>query len=170
MLTRTPLTWPVRTRRRPIFAWRERLEGVIASVQPVAQPVVQPVGPPVGVALPSPLAEELGVDGAGVLGVVVGFALPVGAVVGEVEGAVEPVDGPVEGVLGALGVEAESDGVEGIELGDELLDPDGVGDGESGFCDGVVPSCVPLPPEFPVAGWSCEPPLWPGSLVNTLLW
>lgn len=122
------------------------------------------MGPPLGVALPSPLAEEFGAVGPAVLGVV-GFALPVGAV-GVVVGAGESLDDPVEGVLGA---EPEDDGVEGIELGEELPDPDGVGEGESGFCDGVVPR-VPPPPGFSCEGWSFEPLPWPGPLVKTLLW
>lgn len=127
------------------------------------------MGPPLGVAwpgplpgpLPSPLPGELGAVGPAVLGVV-GFALPVGVVVG----AGESLDDPVEGVLG---VEAEGDGVEGIELGEELPGPDGVVEGESGFCDGVVP-CVRLPPGFSWAGRLSEPLPWPGSFVKTLLW
>lgn len=95
--------------------------------------------------------------------------LPVGDVVGVVEAPVGPVEGLVEGVLGVTGVEPEDCGVEGVVLG-ESLEPDGVGDGESGFCDGVEPSCEPLPPGFSGAGWLCEPPLRPGSLLKTLLW
>ena len=119
------------------------------------------MGPPLGVALPGPVPDELGAVGPAVLGVV-GFALPVGVVVG----AGESLEDPVEGVLG---VEAEGDGVEGIELGEELSGPDGVGEGESGFCDGVVP-CVRLPPGFSSEGWLPEPLPWPGSLVKTLPW
>jgi len=112
---------------------------------------VQPVGPPLGVTLPGPPAEPLGAiepDGPGVVGFVPS-AGPVGAVV---DGAEDPPDEPVEGVLG---VEPESEGVEGIELGEELPDPDGVGEGESGFGDGAE-LCVP-PPGFSCGGWLSEP-------------
>lgn len=122
------------------------------------------MGPPLGVALPGPPAGELGAVGPAVPGVV-GFVLPVGAV-GVVAGAGEPLGDPVEGVLG---VEPESDGVEGTELGDELPGPDVVGVGDSGFCDGVV-ARVPLPPGFSRQGCSFEPLPRPGSLVKTSLW
>ena len=116
----------------------------------------QPVGPPVGVALAAPLAGEPGAVGPAVPGVVVGPVLLVGSVVGA---GVDDVGEPVEGVLGVLGtpdVEPEFGGVEGIELGEELLDPDGVGVGV-GVGVGFVPSLV-LPPGFSVAGWLFEPP------------
>jgi len=121
------------------------------------------------VAFPSPVADWLGVAAPELLGAVVGFGLLVGGVVGAVEDPVGPVDGVVEGVLGALGVEPEVDGVDGVVLGVWPPDPDEFGD-ESGFCEGVVSSCVPFPPGFSGAGWLFEPPLRPGSLVNTLLW
>ena len=121
-------------------------------------------------AFPSPVAVALGAVGPGVLAPVVGSGVPVGADVGAVEGVVAPADGLVEAAVGVFGAESDVAGVEGVVLGAELLDPDDAGDDESGFCDGVVPWCVPLPPEYCCAGWSCAPPLWPGSLVNTLLW
>ena len=68
-----------------------------------------------------------------------------------------------------VGAESEDCGVEGVALG-ESLEPDCVGEGESGFCDGVELSSEPPAPEVFGAEGLCEPPLWPGSLLKTLLW
>ena len=90
---------------------------------------------------------ELGACPPLVLGTLVGLVPPVGADVGPVDGVVGPVDGVVGGVDGLLDVEPDVCGVEGIVLG-ELLpepEPEGVGEDESGFCDGVEP-CEPFPP------------------------
>jgi hypothetical protein len=100
------------------------------------------------------------------VGVADGSEVPVG-VVGAVGGVVGPVDGVVDW-LGVLGVEPEVGRVDGVVVGDPLVEPELLGV-ESGFCDGEVLSCVPLPPGFCGAGGLFDP-LWPGSFVNTLLW
>ena len=109
----------------------------------------------------------LGVVAPGVLGPTVASGLPVGCVVGVLEGVVAGVVALGVGTVGVLALGSEVGAVEGALLGDWLCDPDELADDESGFCEGVEPSCVPLPLGYCGAGWSCEPPLWPGS--NTLL-
>lgn len=109
---------------------------------------VQPVGPPLGVPLPKPTVG-LGACPPAVLGTLVGLVAPVGADVGPVDGVVGPVEGVVVGgVEGVLDVESGVCGVDGVVLGELPPEPEGVGEGESGFCDGVELLSEPFPPGF----------------------